>query len=356
MAILDAYERTVIHTLFQVDVQARTRKVDSDKLSVVNIPTMIEVAQKIKETTSIHGTYHREYKTGNYRINLQDISFLNKEKNKIDINNSDFSSSCKYVCFLINAVDKNEAVTVIKNVKTNERHETAPIKANHEGYETSCHILICTDKGIRGDYESFVEQVPKLSFSLIRSFFNNLLLKVADTYPSEFSVSKEFGVVDGNGKAIKVRYKPIFNIKGKPDNDFLESLNSDNVSNVRLIKYNKKSISVDAHTIVNEEDHVINIKPSLYVDNMKTWFKQVGTFYKKQEFDCIKFTFKNEYGLTQTADLYTDEDNPSILELEKLLTKKSSIRGFNTALKDSYDNINQSIMLKLVTEHERGVV
>ncbi|WP_146145449.1 hypothetical protein [Photobacterium leiognathi] len=357
MAILDAYERKIIHTFFKIEVVSRTRGIEPSFLAVAEIPTMFDVFYKVKSLFDEGFNFTREYKLGDYSVNLQDVIFLDSDKEEVTVKSKINIDNCKFVCLMINAVDQNDAVTVIKSNETNQRTETAPKRENKEGYESSCHILISLEKGVAGKYFSLVDQVPKMGVSLICSYINSVFYHVSVNFSSDFEIGKEFGALNSLGKKIKIRYRPFLSITGKPNLTFLENLSSDNVSNIKLIKYNKKSVNVDAHTIIEEEEHVVSIKPSLYIPDMRPWLKKVSTFYKNDlSFDCIKFSFKAEDGNSQTADLSLIASESDDFDFEKLLTKKTIISGFNPTLKDSYDSINKDIMLKLAEAHEKELI
>lgn len=341
MATLDAFNRVITHHTVTIDTRFRTQKIDdSDKSQCIcPVPTMSELSPMIR---AVQGMKH-SYEKGDVVLTLQDVKFFTNREDK----------TATHLCLLVNVVDKNGSTTVLKNVTTDERTEISPNHEEGEGYEVSSHIIIALNGKMR-TYDMSYMPIPGVPTARINGFLDRVLFEVSRKNEDRFtskSVTNE--VSDKTKKPIKILYKPVFEISGKLDQELFNKINSEGLSDVILVKNEFRTINApDVNAAIIPRESTLRILPNHGKNDVLGWIRSVSNYFKEDKYggyDLIKIKFKEpDTGFTRQVDLQTA--NIRLDGLEKTFIKKSTLNGFSSRLKDSYDTMNIEIVRKII-EH-----
>lgn len=341
MATLDAFNRVITHHTVTIDTRFRTQKIDSnDKAQCIcPVPTMLELSSMIK---AVEGLKH-SYEKGDVVLTLQDVKFFRPAPDK----------DHTHLCLLVNVVDKNGSTTVLKNITTDERTEIAPNHEEGEGYEVSSHIIISLNGNMR-TYDMCYMPIPGVSTARINGFLDRVLFEVARKNEERFtskSVTNE--VSDKTKKPVKILFKPVFEISGKLDQELFNKINREGLSDVILVKNEFRTINApDVNAAIIPRESTLRIVPNHDKNDVLGWIRSISDYFKEDNhggYDLIKVKFKEpDTGFTRQVDLQTA--NIRLDGLEKTFIKKSTLNGFTSRLKDSYDTMNIEIVSKII-EH-----
>ncbi|HEJ9057181.1 TPA: hypothetical protein SML50_001442 [Serratia fonticola] len=339
MSRLEADSRTVTHHQVKIDTLFRTQKLqDSDRQNCIcPIPQMEFLAQKLLELKG----HNHSYRSGDLVIGLQDIELYSKNEDGVPT----------HLCLLVNAVDKNGSITVVRNTRNKHRFEVSPKRLEGEGYEISSHIVINL-QGKSRTHDLFMTSIPKVATNIISLYLNRLLFEIARTYETDFECNTVTNIVDpSTGKDKKIYFKPVFYIDGKIDTELFDKLNKEGLSDVVLIRNEHKVIrAADMHDAIIPIESTLRIKPGNKDGGITSWLKSVCNHFKSDnggKYEIIRIKFKEEDSANpRTVSMRTD--NLKLDALEKTFIKKSLITGFRTTLKDSYDIIDTEIRNKIL--------
>lgn len=336
MSSLDAYFRDVTHHEFVLDTAFRTQKLDDIDKDACNcpIPELNELAPFIFD--QINFSY--PYLSNTLVLTLQDAEYFPKD-----------SSHPTHLCLLFNATDRNGSTTVLRNHKRQTRTKIEPNHQDGEGYEFSSHILISL-KGQKRTYKAVISRAPKISTSLIELFFNKILFQISRVNSEKYSINAKTNATDSStGKAKKVLYKPVAELRGTLDIELFNKMNSGGLSEVTLIRYDTGTINVpDMNGVVIPIESTMKLKPVQQSKDVITWLKGIGGHFNKKSngnYKDIRVKYYDDSSKTRTVTMHTN--NIKLESLEKTFIKRSVIDGFNSRLINSYDKIDLEIADKL---------
>ncbi|MBN7120317.1 hypothetical protein BSU01_01105 [Erwinia billingiae] len=338
MSRLDADSRLVTHHQITIDTQFRTQKLSEDdkKNCSCRVPTMEELSDYL---IPLIGITH-SYSSGSLVLSLEDASYYP----------FDDSLEATHLCLLVNAVDKNGSITVVKNTNTNVRTEVAPQVKSGEGYDMSSFIFISL-KGKQRTYDTLITVMPKVSTNIVTMFLNWILFEVSRKNEKDFTCDSNTNIVNSStGKVVKVLYKPIFDFSGKIDKELFDKINREGLSDVVLVKNEFKSMNApDIHNAIIPMESTLRIVPNNGATGVVEWVKSVGKFFKEDKhggYDTIKIKFKEPDSKSpRQVNLKTDDIR--LDAIEKTFIKKTMLSGFSSRLKDSYDTIDVEIIEKM---------
>ncbi|EMA1799441.1 hypothetical protein SD377_000281 [Cronobacter turicensis] len=339
MATLDAFNRVITHHTVTIDTRFRTQNIDTDAKSTCTcpIPTMASLANLIINQKGMRHSYDK----GDFILTLQDAKLYTNRPDK----------AASHLALLINAVDKNGSTTVLKNHLTNSRVEISPKHEEGEGYEVSSHIIISLDGSMRS-YDMSLTSTPGVSTARINSFLNRILFEVAKSNEKSFTANTVTNLVSKEtNKPIKVLYKPVFEIKGKLDQELFNKINKEGLSDVVLMRNEFSTINApDVNAAIIPKESTLRLVPNHGPNDVLGWLRGVSNYFKEDNnggFDLIKVKFKEpDTGATRQVDFFTD--NIRLDALEKTFIKKNILSGFPSRLKDSYDIINIDFVNKII--------
>ncbi|OOL21551.1 hypothetical protein BXQ27_27590, partial [Klebsiella aerogenes] len=108
----------------------------------------------------------------------------------------------------------------------------------------------------------------------------------------------------------------------------------------------------DVNAAIIPRESTLRILPNHGKNDVLGWIRSVSNYFKEDKYggyDLIKIKFKEpDTGFTRQVDLQTA--NIRLDGLEKTFIKKSTLNGFSSRLKDSYDTMNIEIVRKII-EH-----
>ena len=339
MSTLDAFSRIITHHTVTIDTRFRTQSLDNTEKSqcTCRVPSMRDLAPLIKAKK---GTVHT-YEKGDVILTLQDVKYYPPKKD----------TPSTHLCLLVNAVDKNGSTTVLKNTQTQERVEISPKHEEGEGYEVSSHIIIKLDNAMR-TYDMSFMPIPGISTSRMNSFLNRILYLAAKDNEDLFTAKSVTNIVSSTtNQPIKVRYKPVFEIIGKLDQELFNKINQECLSDVILMKNEFSIINApDVNTAIVPKESTLRLTPNHGKSDVIGWLKGISNYFKEDAnggYDSVKIKFKEpETGATRQVDFQTS--NIRLDGLEKTFVKKSVLNGFSSRLKDSYDTIDIEFVSKII--------
>jgi len=336
MSSMDAYFRDATHHELILDTAFRTQKMEpSDRVSCTcPIPELRELAPYIIKLKDFSSPYF----SNSILITLQDVKYYPFD-----------DSEPTHLCLLINATDRDGSITVLNNPKKKTRKEIPLDEIDGEGYETSSHVIISLS-GKNRKYKTVISRAPKLPTNILNLFFNKILFQIAKNNSKLFEENTKTNIIDpSTGKAKKIQYKPIAELRGMLDQELFNKMNKSGLSDVTLIRYDTNSIKVpDMHDRIIPIESTMKIKPTESPYAVIDWLKKVGGFFYRNEngnFTQIKVKYNDDLNKARTVTMYSN--NIKLDALEKTFIKKSVIEGFSSRLKSSYDNINSEIINKL---------
>lgn len=339
MSSLDALSRIVTHHQIVIDTRFRTQSLDEKdkKRCVCPIPTMEKLYPLMIKQKGIQ----HSYQNGEIILILQDVKAYTTRTDK----------KATHLALLINAINKNGSVTVIKNPKTKARQEISPKHLEGEGYEVSSHMIIKID-GKSRTHDMVYMPIPKVSTQRINSFLDRILFLVSRENEDDFTCNTTTNIISPTTqKPIKIFYKPVFNITGKLDQELFNKINKEGLSDVVLIKNEFKSINApDVNQAIIPKESTLRLVPNHGSQDVIGWIKNVSSFFNNDTnggYDTIKIKFKEpDTGAVRQVDMQTD--NIRLDGLEKTFIKKSVLDGFSSRLMDSYDIMNAETITKLI--------
>ncbi|HDQ4769993.1 TPA: hypothetical protein P9I14_001897 [Yersinia enterocolitica] len=339
MSTLDASTRLVTHHQVTIDTKFRTQSIEEFQKSqcVCPIPTMHELSPWIVEQK---GMIH-SYQDGEIILTLQDVNILSNRPDKV----------ASHLALLVNVVNKNGSVTVIKNTQTLNRQEISPNHQAGEGYEISSHIVISLD-GKNRTYDMVYMPIPKVSTSRMNGFLDRVLFELSRKHEDKFTANSTTNVISpSSNKPKKVLYKPVFDMSGKLDQDLFNKINKEGLADVMLVKNEFSVINApDVNQSIIPKQSTLRIVPNHGEQDVIGWVKNISSYFKQDNnggYDLIKIKFKEpDTDAIRQVELKTS--NIKLDGLEKTFIKKSILSGFTSRLKDSYDIIELETATKMI--------
>ncbi|WP_228351040.1 MULTISPECIES: hypothetical protein [Limnobaculum] len=321
MSRLDALTRLVTHHKITIDTTLRSQSISEEDKNccALPIPTMTKLAEYFPAQIG----HIAKYKKGVLTLTLQDVSFI-YHKNE---------NAPSHLCLLINAIDKNGSVTVIRNTRNKNRKEVSPKHHDGEGYEESSHILITLD-GKSRSHDALIGTIPGVSSSIMKMYLNRILFEIARKNEADFECKTNTNILSPTtGKPIKVLYKPIFDISGKLDHELFDKINKEGLSDVVLVRNEHKIIKVpDVHNQIIPIESTLKILPNTDGQGVVEWIKNVCRHFKEEQgYEFIKIKFKEDAKSMRQVSLRTDDIR--LDALEKTFIKKQSYLVFLRDLK-----------------------
>ncbi|MDO6610443.1 hypothetical protein Q4601_09065 [Shewanella sp. 1_MG-2023] len=328
MSNRSGFERLVWFYSLSINSRARTRPDDSQHSSILPVKSLIDLEEAI-----ISKKYFEHAYTINTRravLTLQDIQVSHCEK---------------YLTLLVNISDTAGATKVIKDNESHSRREFSLEKGKDQGFEYSSHILISRTLDTKKRHLVLVEKSPLLSTHYLELFLNKVLFEIAKENESDYTIAQEFGVLDSEtGKVRNIRYKPIIGLESKPDEDLMEAIRLGNFSSITLVSREEKSINgTDSNVEIIETQREVRLSTK-FTGSTGSFFNGIKQYYKN-DFDTVKVSYKSG-GVNSSANF--DVSNISVDGLEKAVTKKVLIDGFNETLKDAYTMLSNDIIEKML--------
>lgn len=342
MSRLEANSRVITHHKMTIDTRLRTQSIsNADKNKCISpIPSINDLGKLIIEKIG----FSHHYQNGDLTLTLQDANFFTTDKEK---------KRTTHFGLLINIVDKNGSITVIKNTHTKQRVEVTPKHKEGEGYEISSHIAIDLH-GKQHAHDAVIVSIPKISNNIIRLFIDKILFEIARTYPEKFECETLTHIISpSTKKPMKVYYKPIIELEGKLDPELFSNMSKGGLSEVVLVKNEFNTINApDVHQAIIPKESTLKITPNYGKQNVFDWLKNLGGFFNNEDnggYEFIKVKFKEpETGTLRTVSLTTRDIG--LAALEKTFIKKTVLTGFSSRLKDSYDNIHIETLGKMIND------
>lgn len=338
MSRLDADSRIATHHTLTIDSQFRTQKLSEEDKKNCNcpIPDMRTLSEHL---ISMKGTTH-PYFNGTIELSLEDICYFP----------FDSETPSTHLCLLINAVDKNGSITVIKNTVTKKRTEINPGTVKDQGYDMSSFAFISLD-GSNRSYNTLLTVIPKVPTKTIELFINRVLFVLARKNEELFTCDSKTNVISPTtGKPVKVLYKPVIKLEGMLDQELFDKINKEGLSDVLLVKNEFKTINApDIHNAIIPMESTLRIKPSDDKTGVMQWIKKIGKFFKEDNnggYDTIKIKFR-EPDAKSPRQVSLSTDDIRLDAIEKTFIKKTIVTGFSEKLKDSYAIIHEDIIEKL---------
>ncbi|WOJ32587.1 hypothetical protein R1917_09725 [Citrobacter koseri] len=337
MAKLDALERLVTHHSVTIDTQFRTKADEKTKAQCnCPVPDMKSLASMIQAQIGLRHSYDR----GDVVLTLQDVKLYTNREDKAPT----------HLALLINSVDKNGSTTVLKNTETDARIEIAPKHEEGEGYEVSAHMVISLSGKMR-TYDMTYTPTPGISTGRINSFLNRILFKASIANESKFTCKTLTNQVSPtNNKVLKILYKPTFELTGLLDQQLFKKINDEGLSDVVLIKDEYTTINApDVNATYIPKQTTLKLVPNHGTDVIG-WIKSVAEYFGNETnggYDKLKIKFQEpDTGKPRQVDFTTK--NIKLDSLEKTFIKKSILSNFDSRLKDSYDKIDSSFIIKMI--------
>ncbi|MET4982543.1 hypothetical protein [Klebsiella aerogenes] len=337
MATLDALERLVTHHSVMIDTQFRTKADEKIKSQCIcPIPEMKNLAPMIIDQIGIKHNYDH----GNIVLTLQDAKLYTTRTDKTPT----------HLALLINSVNKNGSTTVLKNTETDARVEIVPKHEEGEGYEVSSHMIISLEGKMR-TYDMLYTPTPGISTGKINSFLNRILFNAAIKNESVFTCNTLTNQTSSvNNKALKILYKPVFELTGLLDQQLFKKLNDEGLSDVILIKDEFTTINApDVNATYIPKQTTLKLVPN-HGKDVIGWLKSVAKHFGNDNnggYEKLKIKFQEpDTGKPRQVDFSTKDIK--LDSLEKTFIKKSILSNFDSRLKDSYDKINKSFILKMI--------
>ncbi|MGA8121307.1 hypothetical protein [Rouxiella badensis] len=339
MSTLDAFSRLVTHHQVTIDTKFRTQSIDDEQRSqcVCPVPTMLELSPWIIEQK---GLIH-SYQSGEIILTLQDAVLFTNRPDK----------QATHLVLLVNVVNKNGSVTVIKNTQTLNRVEISPNHQAGEGYEVSSHIVISL-YGKNRMYDMAYMPIPKVSTSRMNGFLDRVLFEISRKHADKFTAKATTNAVSRTSNKPKtVLYKPVFDMSGKLDQDLFNKINKEGLADVVLVKSEFSIINApDVNQSIIPKQSTLQIAPNHGSQDVISWVKNISSYFRKNDnggFNLIRIKFKEpDTDAVRQVELQTS--NIKLDGLEKTFIKKSILTGFASRLKDSYDTIENESVSKMI--------
>lgn len=339
MSALDASSRLITHHQITIDTKFRTQSLDekSKAQCICPIPTMRTLSTLIMEQKGLVHTYQN----GEISLTLQDVNTYTTRKDK----------EATHLVLLVNIVNKNGSITVIKNTKTKRRQEISPNHHVGEGYEVSSHIVISLS-GDNRTYDMVYIPAPKVSTGRMNGFLDRILFEISRKHEDKFTQNTATNVISPKtNKPIKVFFKPVFNLKGKLDKELLKKISSEGLTDVTLMRNEFSVINApDVNKAIIPKESTLRITPNHGSQDVISWVRGIASYFEKDNnggYDLIRIKFKEpDTNAIRQAEWKTS--NIKLDGLEKTFIKKSILDGFTSRLKDSYDSIDHETACKMI--------
>lgn len=321
-------EIVIKHYLGKIDFKTRTQNVEKD-VPISKKLTFSELYPKMEEQKGYSTSYYNKA----LEITLEDIeTTLDK----------------KFIILMLNALDKKESTTVIKDKKEKVRQEFKPDTRNGQGYEHSCHIVISTESDKLGNYDILVEKVDGMPTRIINMFLDKVLFQISKKYEKEFSCSMPLSNE-------VIRYKPILEMAAKPDDQFISDINRGRISDIILINEKLSDIKIpDSNIVVKPKVHSLKLETSDIKLPHFDFLKKVGKFFSSsssgENYNKIKVVYREPGSSKGGTTACFNASDMTQDEKDSLVTKKHILHEFKNPIKNSYEKINSEIsdkMLKL---------
>lgn len=244
------------------------------------------------------------------------------------------------VHILVNRSDQSIADPIFSVPATNSRRTVE--KEDDEGQDFSAHILIRLPKIATDSALLLIEQCPGLSAELIGKLFKAILKLARALSPTDYVQKHPDGSVDELGNPRTYNLRLGFLVDGHISPDFAADLNQGQIRSIELITHRKLNTPFDTVGYFTEDTRTVKlvVDPGGVVANIANHVMNVFQ-QNKTTYDVAKVRFvapDGEQERTVTLDTNGAPDN---------YVKKEIISGFDTLLKNSYEDFNKEILDKM---------
>lgn len=273
----------------------------------------------------------------------------NRGTETIYLHSMKFARDLSSVTLLIAKSDQVAANPVFSNPEKRTRRIAE--KAQGEGIDHSAHLIWMLQPRAPGDnYLAFLECVPGLGITIIKSFINNLFGLCAKINPKNYEIPHPENSVDEKGKPKHIKLINRVTLDGHLSDSFITDLNNGKLNELSV--YTEYS----PNTRWDDKGYTRPVRQSikLQVDGgggLRNFpiVKAAFSAKKANPFENGRISFETEDGQKHTVSLRTDTLT-QIQGKELQYVKRLQVDDFRLPLPTSHDQINSELVTKVLNK------